>query len=127
MEVPVIYTYSIYSVISEKFEAIVSLGDANSRYKDFYDIYILADRYELEGCLLEESVRETFKHRGTGFEDIFAFDNSFITSEIHQSRWKAFLKKKRISKLYGGVVKLYGGEPWGSDEKNVKNEFKMKA
>lgn len=31
------------------------------------------------------------------------------------------------SKLYGGVVKLYGGEPWGSDEKNVKNEFKMKA
>jgi hypothetical protein len=34
---------------------------------------------------------------------------------------------QRISKLYGGVVKLYGGEPWGSDEKNVKNEFKMKA
>ena len=32
-----------------------------------------------------------------------------------------------ISKLYGGVVKLYGGEPWGSDEKSVKNEFKMKA
>lgn len=31
------------------------------------------------------------------------------------------------SKLYGGVVKLYGGEPWGSDEKSVKNEFKMKA
>ena len=44
MEVPEIYAYSISSVISEKFEAIVSLGDANSRYKVFYDIYILADR-----------------------------------------------------------------------------------
>ena len=95
MEVPEIYAYSIYSVISEKFEAIVSLGDANSRYKDFYDIYILADRYELDGYLLKEAVRETFEHRGTAFDDIFAFDNSFVTSEIHQRRWKAFLKKKK--------------------------------
>ena len=48
METPQIYAYSIYSVISEKFEAIVSLGIVNSRYKDFYDIYILASNYELD-------------------------------------------------------------------------------
>lgn len=95
MEVPEIYAYSISSVISEKFEAIVSLGDANSRYKDFYDIYILAERYDLDGMELKEAVKETFDHRGTGFGDIFAFTNDFITSEIHQSRWKAFLKKKK--------------------------------
>lgn len=95
MDPPEIYAYSLYSVISEKFEAIVSLGNANSRYKDFYDIYILADRYELDGNLLKEAVRETFDHRGTGFDDIFAFDSDFITSEIHQNRWKAFLKKKK--------------------------------
>ncbi len=95
MEVPEIYAYSISSVISEKFEAIVSLGDANSRYKDFYDIYILADRYDLDGTELKEAVKETFDHRGTGFGDIFAFTNDFITSEIHQNRWKAFLKKKK--------------------------------
>lgn len=95
MEVPEIYAYSISSVISEKFEAIVSLGDANSRYKDFYDIYILADRYDLDGMELKEAVKETFDHRGTGLGDIFAFTNDFITSEIHQSRWKAFLKKKK--------------------------------
>lgn len=95
MEVPEIYAYSISSVISEKFEAIVSLGDANSRYKDFYDIYILADRYDCDGTELEEAVRETFEHRGTGFDDIFAFTDDFLASEIHQSRWKSFLKKKR--------------------------------
>lgn len=39
MEVPQVYAYSIYSVIAEKFEAFVSLGLANGRYKDFYDIY----------------------------------------------------------------------------------------
>ena len=82
-------------MISEKFEAIVSLGDANSRYKDFYDIYILAERYDLDGTELKGAVRETFEHRGTGFDDIFAFTEDFLASEIHQNRWKAFLKKKK--------------------------------
>ncbi len=95
MDVPEIYAYSISSVIAEKFEAIVSLGDANSRYKDFYDIYILADRYDFDGTELREAVRETFEHRGTGFDDIFAFKDDFLASEIHQNRWKAFLKKKK--------------------------------
>ena len=53
MEHPKIYAYSIYSVIAEKFEAIVSLGDANSRYKDFYDIYLIAENYELDGEILK--------------------------------------------------------------------------
>ena len=95
MEVPEIFAYSISSVIAEKFEAIVSLGDANSRYKDFYDIFILADRYDFDGIELKEAIRETFEHRGTGFDDIFAFTDDFLVSEIHQSRWKAFLKKKK--------------------------------
>lgn len=95
MDVPEVYAYSIYSVISEKFEAIVSLGDANSRYKDFYDIYILAARYQLDGKELREAIRETFEHRGTGFDDIAAFEDGFAEEELHQSRWKAFLKKKK--------------------------------
>ena len=60
METPQIYAYSIYSVISEKFEAIVSLGIVNSRYKDFYDIYILASNYELDSKKLKEAILETF-------------------------------------------------------------------
>lgn len=95
MEAPEIYAYSISSVISEKFEAIVSLGDANSRYKDFYDIYFLADSYSLDGTELKEAIKVTFEHRKTGFSDIFAFTDDFITSEIHQRRWHAFTKKKK--------------------------------
>ena len=95
MEAPEIYAYSISSVISEKFETIVSLGDANSRYKDFYDIYFLADSYNLDGTELKEAIKATFEHRKTGFSDIFAFTDDFITSEIHQRRWHAFTKKKK--------------------------------
>lgn len=96
MEEPNIYAYSIPSVISEKFEAIVSLGNANSRYKDFYDIYILANQYNLDGKELKEAIKRTFAHRGTGFDDMFALTNDFLVNEIHQTRWKMFLKKKKV-------------------------------
>ncbi len=95
MDIPQIYAYSLASVIAEKFEAIVSLGDANSRYKDFYDIYLLANRYNLSGQELSEAIKETFEHRQTGFEEIFAFEEAFLASGIHQKRWQSFLKKKK--------------------------------
>lgn len=95
MEVPEVYAYSIYSVIAEKFEAFVSLGLANGRYKDFYDIYVLADRYKLDGAELKKAIIETFTHRGTGFDDIVAFDEDFTIDATRQGRWKAFIKKKK--------------------------------
>ena len=95
MKAPLVYAYSLYSVISEKFEAIVSLGNANSRYKDFYDIFILADKYEFDGKKLKEAVRETFEHRATSFDDIIAFEDEFLRSEIHRKRWTAFMRKKK--------------------------------
>jgi predicted nucleotidyltransferase component of viral defense system len=95
MEVPEVYAYSIYSVIAEKFEAFVSLGLANGRYKDFYDIYVLADRYNLDGKELKNAILETFTHRGTGFDDIVAFDENFTEDATRQGRWRSFIKKKK--------------------------------
>ncbi len=95
MEIPEVYAYSLYSVIAEKFEAFVSLGLTNSRYKDFYDIYILASQYDLDGGELKNAVIETFRHRGTGFNDIVAFESGFVEDITRQNRWKAFIKKKK--------------------------------
>jgi hypothetical protein len=95
MEVPEVYAYSIYSVIAEKFEAFVSLGLANGRYKDFYDIYVLAIRYDLIGADLKEAIIETFTHRGTGFDDIAAFEEDFTGDATRQGRWNSFIKKKK--------------------------------
>ncbi len=138
MDIPQIYAYSLASVIAEKFEAIVSLGDANSRYKDFYDIYLLANRYNLSGQELSEAVKETFEHRKTGFEEIFAFEEAFLTSDIHQKRWLAFLKKKKtmvnvelgevvavIKKLLLPIVDGIGrGTPYTANWSFDKQEWK---
>lgn len=95
MEEPIVYAYSLYSAIAEKFEAIVSLGYINSRYKDYYDIYVLASEFNLSGELLKEAVVETFSHRNTGFKDMIVFEKTFINDSLRESRWNAFIKKKK--------------------------------
>ena len=81
--------------LAEKFEAVVSLGYANSRYKDFYDIYILINNIDFDGKELCEAIKETFLHRQTGFEDIVAFEEGFAEDLVRKIRWNAFVKKKR--------------------------------
>ena len=95
MDIPKVYAYSINSVVAEKFEAFVSLGLANSRYKDFYDIYVLADRYNFDGTELMNAIKETFNHRGTSFDDIAAFEDGFADDETRLMRWNSFVKKKK--------------------------------
>ncbi len=95
MEAPEVYVYSIYSVIAEKFEAFVSLGYANGRYKDFYDIYVLSVNCDFDGKELKKAIVETFTHRETGFDDIVVFESDFTEDPIRQRRWNAFIKKKK--------------------------------
>ena len=91
---PSIYVYSLYSCLAEKFEAIVSLGYDNSRLKDFYDIYVIANSFDLKSNELIEAIKATFNHRNTGYNTIVVFDNDF-TNDVMIKRWNSFVKKKK--------------------------------
>jgi len=54
MDRPVLKAYSKESIISEKFEAMLYLAEANSRMKDFYDIYNLCNNFEFDGRILSK-------------------------------------------------------------------------
>ena len=95
MDAPEVYAYSIYSVIAEKFEAFVSLGLANGRYKDFCDIYVLSANYDLNGNELKNAIVETFMHRETTFDDIVAFEPDFIEDTVRQGDGMHLLRKRR--------------------------------
>ena len=96
MEAPKINAYSLESAIAEKLEAIVRIGEWNSRYKDFYDIYILSRKFSFSFLEMRSAVFETFKNRGTSpVVDLVSFSNEFTGNPLHQSRWKAFLRKKK--------------------------------
>ncbi len=101
MDVPEVYAYSTYSVLAEKFEAFVSLGLANGRYKDFYDIYVLSVKYNLNGNELKNAIVETFMHRETTFDDIVAFKSDFTEDTVRQGRWNSFIKKKKAMMKVG--------------------------
>lgn len=94
-ERPQVYAYSLCSSIAEKFEAIVSLGEDNSRFKDFYDIVVLSDTYDFAGQELSMAVKETFEYRKTSLNEIVAFDSGFSEDKLRQSRWNSFAKKKK--------------------------------
>ncbi|MDD3277985.1 MAG: nucleotidyl transferase AbiEii/AbiGii toxin family protein [Lachnospiraceae bacterium] len=96
MDSPRLFGYTMVTSIAEKFEAFVNLGLVNSRYKDFYDIFVLATKYDIDGNMLQHAIMETFEHRATTFDDIVAFDNDFAADQIRQSRWKAFIRKKKV-------------------------------
>ena len=94
---PELFAYSIETVIAEKLEAIVKLGMLNSRLKDFYDIYSLSKTYDFDGNILSEAVKETFNNRGTSFNRVDAFDESFI-SPYRKGQWNSLLNKRILVK-----------------------------
>lgn len=101
MEPPKVLAYSLETSISEKFEAIVSLGLSNSRMKDFYDIYFLASNQKFNSSDLTTSIQETFKRRKTKLEDRrFVFTDSFVNDQEKQTMWIAFLNRNQIKIEY---------------------------
>ena len=62
---PDVLAYPREAVVAEKLEALVVLGDRNSRIKDFFDLHYLANHFEFDRATLTEAVRRTFERRHT--------------------------------------------------------------
>ena len=96
MESPRVNAYSLETSIAEKLEAIIHNGYFNSRYKDFYDIYVLSKKYVFSYAELRNAVIQTFENRKTPMTmDSAAFSDEFLNDPVQQTRWKSFLKKKK--------------------------------
>lgn len=97
-EAPKLKAYPVYTVIAEKFEAMVKLGIANSRMKDFYDLWILAQKFDLEGPILMDAIKATFNRRKTEIpkNTPLAFSKEFYDDDSKKKQWSAFLNKNGI-------------------------------
>ena len=89
-----ILAYSLESVVAEKFHAMVELSVINSRYKDFYDIYIILQNNNIDMELLAEAILSTFRNRKSEYiKDHILFTDNFASDEMRQSHWVKFIKK----------------------------------
>ena len=95
---PRVRAYTRYTVISEKLEAIVSLGLVNSRMKDFYDLWVLSMEFEFDGELLGRAIRATFERRGTEIpaEVPPALGDEFAGDTEKQQQWRAFVTRSQL-------------------------------
>jgi predicted nucleotidyltransferase component of viral defense system len=95
---PKLRAYPVYTVVAEKFQAMVWLGIANTRMKDFYDIWFLMQKSSFEGHLLARAIEATFARRNTPLpiSAPLALSKSFSEDAVKQTQWKAFLRKNAL-------------------------------
>lgn len=93
---PVLRAYNRETAIAEKLEAMFTLGELNSRMKDFFDIWMLATTSDFDGWDLHAAIAATFARRGTPISvnpRVFAED--FTLNHPKQLQWAGFLKRMR--------------------------------
>ncbi len=105
---PYLYGYPRETVIAEKVQAMTVLGMANSRMKDFYDIWQLIEQFEFDGEVIQDALEKTFQNRNTELPggDHIIFSDAFLESKTVQ--WNAFIRKLKIENAteMKGVLKV---------------------
>lgn len=95
---PKLRVYPRYTVVAEKLDAIISLGMANSRLKDYFDLWVLLQHSDLDSTVLRDAVLATVKRRSTrmplrlpiGLTEEFSND---VRKNI---QWQTFVNKNQI-------------------------------
>jgi len=99
LKAPTLRAYPVYTVVAEKFEALVSLSATNTRMKDFFDLWFLSENFDFEANVLSQAIRATFERRGTalltsdeivGLSDASAADRKAV--------WDSFLIRNGLGR-----------------------------
>jgi len=96
---PRLRCYSRETVIAEKFQTMVMLARANSRMKDYYDIWVLSRSYEFNDDALTRAIAATFARRKTDIpvERPDGLTAAFAEDPDKKEQWAAFVKEVVIS------------------------------
>ena len=102
-EAPRLRAYPKETVVAEKVEAMVQLGIANSRMKDFYDVAALAQMYAFDGATLARACKATFERRKTPLPEAtaVAFTEAFSADAVKNTQWTAFVRKAGLKDAAG--------------------------
>ena len=101
LDPPVVRAYPLEAVIAEKFQAMAVLGIANSRMKDFYDLWTLAAKEQFDIRQLARSIRATFQRRRTPLPETppAALTDEFLLNPGKRRQWEAFGRRLGLREL----------------------------
>ena len=96
---PHLRAYPLYTVVGEKLEALVRLGAANSRMKDFFDLWFLSRDFTFDGRQLSAALAATFERRQSalpastpvGLTPAFAAEKAVL--------WAVFVRRNALAPM----------------------------
>ena len=97
-----IMTYTIETILAEKFETISSRNITTTRARDFYDLYMIYSIYKdkIDKDLLRKAIERTSKYRGS-FETALQYKEIvelFRESEMPKELWKKYTQNNPYAK-----------------------------
>jgi hypothetical protein len=95
---PQLRAYPKYTVCAEKLQALCLFAMANTRLKDYFDLWLLLREGDLDDALLAQAIAATFARRGTALPPGWpiGLTDAFATDAAKQRQWQAFLRKNRL-------------------------------
>jgi hypothetical protein len=81
-------------VLAEKLVTAIQRGAANTRWRDFTDIYLLASRHPISGADLHQSMNIVASHRQAELRPLVDVLAGF--AEIAQDRWTTWRRRQRL-------------------------------
>ena len=98
MPAPRLRGYARETVVAEKFQAMVALGLANSRMKDYYDVWIISEAFDIDRSRLAQAISATFARRGTAIPDAVpnGLSRAFAEDAVKRQQWEAFKRDLEV-------------------------------
>jgi hypothetical protein len=96
---PRLRAYPVYTVVAEKVEAVVSLGETNTRLKDFFDLWYMSREFEFDGATLVWAVRATFERRKTPIPTTVPAALGADFAKNRESQWSTFTRRNSIAAI----------------------------
>ena len=98
---PQLRAYPRYSVIAEKLDALINLGMANSRMKDYFDLWVILKESKLEKEILKKAVNSTCKRRQTPMPVGLptGLTKDFFKDKNKINQWDIFLIKNQLAHI----------------------------
>jgi predicted nucleotidyltransferase component of viral defense system len=97
---PQLKGYPPEAIISEKFHAMIRFGELNSRWKDYFDIWLLSDTLEFECEKLQKAIKKTFERRSTLLPSTRPSSLTTHFASINDKNWKIFLRRSKLQNEY---------------------------
>lgn len=92
-KMPRLKGYPRESIVSEKFQAMIRHAQLNSRFKDYYDLWLIAENFEFESQSLQKAIEKTFAKRQTEIPSERPVGLTLEFAEANRDKWTNFLNK----------------------------------